>query len=61
MGIAREGRNLQSHTSHLNAEEIAALETPRRDARAEVNDDDDQTGPLPGHPEVVSGRQSSVV
>lgn len=60
MSIAREGRNLQSHTSHLNAEEIAALETPRRDARAEVNDDD-QMGPLPGHPEVVLGRQASLV
>jgi hypothetical protein len=32
----------------------------QRDARAKVSDGD-QTGPQPGHPEVLSGRQSSIV
>jgi hypothetical protein len=33
---------------------------PSRHARENVNDDD-QTGPQPGHPEVLSGLQSSIV
>ena len=33
---------------------------PRRDARAEESDDD-RTGPLPGHPEALSGRYSSIM
>jgi hypothetical protein len=37
-----------------------ARQAAQQDARAEESDED-QTGPLPGHPEVLEGRHSSVV
>ncbi len=61
LGAACEGRELQGRTGHLNeGGHGGAPKAPRRNARADVSDDD-RTGPLPGYPEVLEGRYSSIV
>jgi hypothetical protein len=60
MGAAEAGGELQGRTGHLNKGDKRRPTALRRDARADVSDDD-RTEPLPGHPEVLSGLASSLV
>ena len=55
-----KGGTTGSHQPFKRTRNEAAAETPRRDARADMSDDD-RTGPPPGHPEALSERQSSMV
>ena len=60
LGHAGATRRLPSLRNGLNLPEQRQPSAAAPNARAEVSDDD-QTGPQPGHPEVLSGLPSSLV